>query len=69
MVHGSEQTFRTSSACTYDNNNPRCVEIATDVPGKVTVRSSVTGHAVEFTAQEWIDFLVGAKRGEFDLSA
>jgi hypothetical protein len=41
--------FRTSSARTYENNNPRCVEVATNVPGKVVVRSSVTGRVVEFT--------------------
>ncbi|MFD7162189.1 DUF397 domain-containing protein [Streptomyces violascens] len=61
--------FRTSSACTYENNNPRCIEVATNVPGKVAVRNSVTGRAVEFTAVEWSDFLTGAKLGEFDLSA
>ncbi|MEU8617039.1 DUF397 domain-containing protein [Streptomyces sp. NPDC048623] len=64
-----EFEFRTSSACQYNNNDPRCVEVATNVPGMVAVRSSVTGHAVEFTAEEWTDFLAGAKVGEFDLSA
>ncbi|MFF0220925.1 DUF397 domain-containing protein [Streptomyces sp. NPDC004629] len=64
-----EFEFRTSSACTYNNNDPRCVEVATNVPGRVAIRSSVTGRAVEFTTEEWIDFLTGAKLGEFDLSA
>ncbi|MEV8065948.1 DUF397 domain-containing protein [Streptomyces sp. NPDC085995] len=61
--------FRTSAACTYNNNDPRCVEVATNVPGKVAVRSSVTGKTVEFTAAEWTDFLTGAKLGEFDVTA
>lgn len=61
--------FRTSSACQYNNNDPRCVEVATNVPGTVAVRSTVTGRVVEFTAQEWTDFLSGAKLGEFDVAA
>jgi len=64
-----EFEFHTSSACQYNNNDPRCVEVATNVPGKVAVRSTVTGKAVEFTPDEWTDFLSGAKLGEFDLSA
>lgn len=64
-----EFEFRTSSACQYNNNDPRCVEVATNVPGKVALRSTLTGKAVEFTAGEWTDFLSGAKLGEFDLSA
>ncbi|MET9882555.1 DUF397 domain-containing protein [Streptomyces sp. NPDC006430] len=69
MTKIPDYEFRTSSACTYENNNPRCVEVATNVPGKVVVRSSETGRAVEFTPTEWTDFLTGAKLGEFDLSA
>ncbi|MFD5187311.1 DUF397 domain-containing protein [Streptomyces sp. NPDC058357] len=61
--------FRTSSTCKYDNNNKLCVEVATNVPGKVAVRSTVSGQAVEFTAVEWTDFLSGAKLGEFDVAA
>ncbi|MFI1886658.1 DUF397 domain-containing protein [Streptomyces jumonjinensis] len=61
--------FRTSAACTYNNSDPRCMEVATNVPGKVAVRNSATGHTVEFTAVEWTDFLRGAKLGEFDLTA
>ncbi|MEU8886886.1 DUF397 domain-containing protein [Streptomyces sp. NPDC048442] len=60
--------FRTSSICKYDNNDPRCVEVATNIPGKVAVRSTTTGREVEFTSAEWTDFLSGAKLGEFDLS-
>lgn len=61
--------FRTSNACMYNNSDPRCVEVATNVPGKVAVRNSESGQTVEFTANEWNDFLTGAKLGEFDLSA
>ncbi|MFE2378304.1 DUF397 domain-containing protein [Streptomyces sp. NPDC059398] len=61
--------FHTSSACQYNNNDPRCVEVATNVPGKVAVRSTVNGQTVEFTASEWTDFLSGAKLGEFDVAA
>ncbi|MEU8625883.1 DUF397 domain-containing protein [Streptomyces sp. NPDC048669] len=61
--------FRTSSACKYDNNNKLCVEVATNVPGKVAVRSTTNGQTVEFTASEWTDFLSGAKLGEFDVAA
>ncbi|MFK0255737.1 DUF397 domain-containing protein [Streptomyces sp. NPDC090445] len=68
-VLGTEFEFRTSSACQYENNNPRCVEVATNIPGVVAVRNSVTGGAVDFTADEWTAFLAGAKLGEFDLSA
>ncbi|MGW2586128.1 DUF397 domain-containing protein [Streptomyces virginiae] len=64
-----EFEFRTSSACQYNNSDPRCVEVATNVPGKVAVRNSSTGRTVEFTSGEWTDFLSGAKLGEFNLSA
>ncbi|GAB3015118.1 hypothetical protein GCM10023080_098310 [Streptomyces pseudoechinosporeus] len=64
-----EFEFRTSNACKYNNDDPRCVEVATNVPGKVAVRNSATGQSVEFTAVEWTGFLAGAKLGEFDLSA
>lgn len=60
--------FRSSTACTYNNNDPRCVEVATNVPGKVAVRNSTTSETVEFTAVEWTDFLNGAKLGEFDVT-
>ncbi|MEE6270560.1 DUF397 domain-containing protein [Streptomyces sp. VTCC 41912] len=69
MTAVPEFEFRTSSVCKYDPNDRRCVEVATNVPGKVVVRNSVTGQTVEFTAVEWTDFMGGAKLGEFDLSA
>ncbi|MFJ2113638.1 DUF397 domain-containing protein [Streptomyces sp. NPDC087850] len=52
-----------------NNNDPRCVEVATKVPGKVAVRNSENGCAVEFTAVEWTDFLTGTKLGEFHVVA
>ncbi|MBT2398988.1 DUF397 domain-containing protein [Streptomyces sp. ISL-100] len=69
MTAVPEFEFRTSSACQYNNNDPRCVEVATNVPGTVAVRNSVTGRTVEFTAVEWAEFLPGAKLGEFDVTA
>ncbi|MGW7364810.1 DUF397 domain-containing protein [Streptomyces sp. NPDC054841] len=69
MTAVSEFEFRTSSACQYNNKDPRCVEVATNVPGKVVVRNSVSGQTVEFTAVEWAEFLPGAKLGEFDVTA
>ncbi|MEU5087522.1 DUF397 domain-containing protein [Streptomyces sp. NPDC021356] len=68
VTPGPEFAFRTSTACTYNNNDPRCVQVATNVPGTVIVRNSVTGASVEFTADEWTDFLAGAKLGEFDVT-
>ncbi|BCM65780.1 hypothetical protein EASAB2608_01114 [Streptomyces sp. EAS-AB2608] len=69
MTAVPEFEFRTSSACKYNNNDPRCVEVATNVPGKVAVRNSATGETVVFTAVEWTDFMGGAKLGEFDVTA
>lgn len=69
MHKADEFTFRTSSACKYDKKDPRCVEVATNVPGVVAVRSSANGRTLKFTAEEWADFLDGAKLGEFDQAA
>lgn len=35
MTAVPEFEFRTSSVCKYDPNDRRCVEVATNVPGKV----------------------------------
>ncbi|WP_019546838.1 DUF397 domain-containing protein [Streptomyces sulphureus] len=69
MTAVSEFEFRTSSACRYNNNDSRCVEVATNVSGKVAVRHTITGRTAEFTADEWTGFLSGAKLGEFDVPA
>ncbi|WP_405818459.1 DUF397 domain-containing protein [Streptomyces sp. NBC_01390] len=63
-----EFEFRTSNACKYNNNDPRCVEVATNAPRTVVVRNSDTGRSVAFTAIKWSDFLTGAKLGEFDVT-
>lgn len=65
-----EFEFRTSTKCSYDNSDPRCVEVATNRPGTVAVRNSTApGKTVEFTTAEWTDFLAGARLGEFDVTA
>ncbi|MES9510186.1 DUF397 domain-containing protein [Streptomyces sp. NPDC000609] len=69
MAAVPEFEFHTSSTCQYNNNDPRCIEVATNIPGKVAVRNTATGRTVEFTAEEWTDFLSGAKLGEFDVVA
>ena len=69
MAKQPEFKFRRSNACTYNNNDPRCVEVATNVAGTVALRNSTTGATVMFDAAEWTDFLSGAKLGEFDLTA
>ncbi|MET9294939.1 DUF397 domain-containing protein [Streptomyces sp. NPDC003077] len=69
MTAVSEFAFRTSTTCKYDNDNPRCVEVATNIPGKVAVRNSAMGQTIAFTTVEWTAFLDGAKLGEFDVTA
>lgn len=65
----AELKFRTSTKCSYDNSDPRCVEVATNVPGKVVVRNSTTLKSVEFTTDEWTAFVGGVRLGEFDVKA
>ncbi|MFD5555378.1 DUF397 domain-containing protein [Streptomyces sp. NPDC127068] len=69
MTAVPEFEFRTANACTLQNSDPRCVEVATNIPGRVAIRNSTNGNTVEFTSGEWSAFLNGAKLGEFDLSA
>lgn len=68
MSANSEFKFRTSTKCSYNNSDPRCVEVATNRRGTVAVRNSTTGKTVEFTADEWTDFLAGVRLGEFDVT-
>ena len=56
--------YRTSSACGGPCSDG-CVEVATNVPGTVSVRDA-QGNTVFFTDAEWNDFLPGVKAGEFD---
>jgi hypothetical protein len=45
-----------------------CVEIATNLPGRVALRDS-SNRLVEYDPQEWERFLNAARAGEFDLGA
>ncbi|QNP72107.1 DUF397 domain-containing protein [Streptomyces roseirectus] len=60
--------FRTAAACGGPCSEG-CLEVATNVPGIVALRDTKTGTVMQFTPQEWADFLTGAKSGEFDLGA
>lgn len=54
-----------------DSGDHGCVEI-TFHGGKVGVRDTkdrVTGPVLAFTEHEWVSFIGGAKKGEFDLPA
>ena len=48
-------------------SNGQCVEVATNLPGVITVRDSKnpTGAVLIFTPDEWRAFIGGAKDGEF----
>lgn len=61
--HHHDLNWRTSSACT--NNN--CVEVAS-TGDSIAIRSSLDPHGatIVYSAEEWRDFVVGVKRGEFD---
>lgn len=58
--------FRKSSATGTDRY--ACVEVA-QRPDVVAVRSTTDPerHTLYFTRDEWAAFIIGAKRGEFDL--
>ncbi|GAA2119680.1 DUF397 domain-containing protein [Actinomadura alba] len=56
--------FHTSSRCS-DGCGGCCVEVA-QTPTGVTLRDT-EGRTVEYTDQEWADFLVGVRRGEFHI--
>jgi hypothetical protein len=59
---GSALAWRRSSACAHSG----CVEVQFDRT-LVRVRNSERPeHTVEFTADEWSAFLLGAMAGEFD---
>lgn len=66
MEAGPAVSYRVSSFCGGGN----CVEVAPLPNGDVHVRDtknrSLAAHV--FTAQEWADFIQGAKEGEFDFS-
>ncbi|BCY11807.1 DUF397 domain-containing protein [Actinoplanes sp. L3-i22] len=67
MQHSSRQNAEqwiTSSACTQNN----CVQVAAFGIDTVAVRDSKDpdGAILSYTTDEWRDFIIGAKRGEFD---
>lgn len=60
--------FRTAAACGGPCTEG-CVEVATNIPGIIALRDTKTDAVMQFTPQEWNDFLAGAKAGEFDITA
>lgn len=66
MIDFSQAEFHKSSFSGGGNN---CVEVATNLPGKVVVRDSKDreGSVLVFTPEEWDAFGRGMKNGEFDL--
>lgn len=63
----AQYQFRTAGACGGPCTEG-CVEVATNVPGIVALRDTKTEAVMQFTPQEWADFLAGAKGGEFDVA-
>ena len=58
--------FRTSSYCSGGG----CVEVGRAPGGAVVVRDTKDPErraVLEFTGEEWADFVAGVKAGEFDL--
>jgi hypothetical protein len=60
-----EAQWRKASAC----NGGDCVEVSQGSRETVRVRDSKNpvGPVLDFTREEWVAFLDGARRGEFDL--
>jgi hypothetical protein len=50
-------------------NGGDCVEVAVNLPGLVAVRDSKdrASGALIFTPAQWVAFVEGVRRGEFDL--
>lgn len=61
--------FRRPSVCTYDNDDHRCVLVATNVPGRVAVRDGKDpdGPTMEFSDDEWRALVTSVKLGDFDV--
>jgi len=55
--------FVRSSFCAID----KCVEVAPIGSHGVAVRGQSRDHVLYFTADEWRDFVLGVKAGEFDV--
>jgi Domain of unknown function (DUF397) len=64
MIDWSTVAWRKSTFCSSNS----CVEVGL-VDSQIVVRNSreSDGPVVRFTGAEWIAFLDGARRGEFDL--
>ncbi len=62
----SSGSYWTKSSLSYANGN--CVEVASLPGGEIGVRNSRDsgGPVLRFTWQEWLAFLGGVRRGEFD---
>lgn len=58
--------WRTATA---SGDNGQCVQVATNLSGRVLVRDSKNpnGPVLIFTPGEWAAFLDGAGKGEFDI--
>jgi hypothetical protein len=65
-VQHDGQGFRRSSFC----GSGACVEVDRNRGGMVAVRDSKNPGqpALVFTPEEWVEFIRGAKAGEFDLA-
>jgi hypothetical protein len=57
--------YKVSSFCSLGN----CVEVGVAPDGGIAVRDSKAPEAgpLVFTAEEWREFIAGARAGEFDL--
>lgn len=64
VTQDSPAPYRTSSFC----GDASCVEVAPLANGDIYIRDSKdrTARPHRFTAQEWSDFVLGVKAGEFD---
>lgn len=60
----SDAEFATTSFCARESG---CVEIAIELDSDSVILRDPTGALVHFTVEEWRVFLLGAKKGEFDV--
>ncbi|MFC4906219.1 DUF397 domain-containing protein [Actinomadura gamaensis] len=58
-----EFAYQVSTKC---DNPSYCVEVATNVPGVVSLKDS-SGDTVKYSTEEWRAFLDGVKANEFDV--
>lgn len=60
--------YRAPSRCS-EGCGGCCVEVATNLPGIVSVRDSKSGRSLEFTPAEWADFEAAMIAGEYRATA